>query len=239
MPPATTEHETESRHVETFAVLDLDRTLFNTDAFIDIVCMMLTQHGISPEVALDTIARIKDQTGGSVPLFEDLGNTFAEDVLEAVREEILRLASEGELRDILLYDGSREILDMLDELEVPFGVLTYGKETEQQYKIDLFRLLVNREPARLPAMPTDERLKGNWIHGAWKQADGFIVPVDFTESAPVFAERIVILDDKPDNLLSPDPTVGGILIDNSNPGRNLTAVIDRLQHGETLVQLAS
>jgi hypothetical protein len=237
--------EQEPRTVESFVVLDLDRTLLNSDKVVQLMCDALPRFGVSDQDAREDLAMIQAATGQSLSAFEFLGGRYGAELIHHLAADLLQQAENGQLDeyDLLYGDSSTELLDELDVQEIPFAVLTYGESLNQQFKLALYRILARR--AALPAVVTDEPRKGAWIHEHWLDAseDHMRIPPDFTDGQEIIAQEVIILDDKQHNLDSPDRIVKGIRIDNRSDhiaGRlSLTQLVDRLKAGENLSEIAT
>jgi hypothetical protein len=239
--PAT-DIEQEPRRVDTFVVLDLDRTLLLSDNLTAVLCKAMHQHGVSLEEIEQVNAHIFKQMGTNFSGTAYIKERYGEQMLADVMADTMAAAEAGELEEILLPSGTRELLDLLDETTVPFGVLTFGEEKNQQFKIDLLRAMINRPEDRLPATVTSEPSKSHWMHDTWEQEDGsFMIPVSFTNSQAVVAQQLVTLDDKMVNLLSYDENVRGILINNNENaprGISIAKLVEALRSGYTLKDLS-
>jgi len=238
----TSDIELEPRRVDTFVVLDLDRTLLHSDNLIAVLCKELHNHGVSLEEIEEVSAYIFTQIGTSFSGTGYITEKYGEEMLNAVMADAMAKAEAGELEEILLYPGTRELLDQLDEIGTPFGVLTFGEQRNQQFKIDLLRAILKRPAERLPATVTSEPSKSHWMHDSWEQDDGlFMIPADFTHSQAVTAEHLVTLDDKLVNLYSYDENVRGILIanqENAAQGVPIAKIVEALRAGITIKELS-
>lgn len=237
-------HETEPRHVETFAVIDLDRTLLDTSTLVDMLLLQLHDHGYDARQVSGFIDFIHSRTGSSLSLREFFESSIedGEVLYGTVKQELLQLAEGGELTDELLYAGAAELLDTLDETDVPFAILTYGDVADQDFKLSLLRMLTSRQIGELHATITTEREKARWISHTWSQ-DGLLhVPDDIYGHAPIVADSVVVLDDKPQNLHSESSAVRGILIDNHHQSAGSISIVElvvAIRSGVSLDDLSS
>ena len=237
-------HETEPRHVDTFVVIDLDRTLLDTSTLVDMLLLQLHDHGYDAHQVSGFIDFIHSRTGSSLSLREFFESSIEEGgVLYAtVKQELLQLAEGGELTDELLYTGATELLDRLDETDVPFAILTYGDVADQDFKLGLLRMLTSRQIGELHATITTEREKARWISDTRKHDGGLHVPDDIYGYGPVVADSVVVLDDKPQNLHSESSAVRGILIDNHHESTGSISIIElvsALRQGVSFDDLSS
>lgn len=216
--PSYEMHETEPRIVETFTVLDLDRTLLASDTLVELMYNELVRAGIPADKATSDLSFIYDQTGTSFSLFEHMAQEFGEEAVNIVKEAMLTQAKQGLLtHDDVLCEGAKELVDYLINSDIPHAVLTFGEQNFQDFKIMLTRAILNKTEEELPALVTSIHRKAEWIADAW-DTDGerFVVPMELTGGVPVEAEGIVVIDDKSSNLTSNNSRIKGILVDNSN-----------------------
>jgi hypothetical protein len=232
-------YEQEPREVETFGVFDLDRMLLKSDELVDLLCNGFIAYGVPPEDIAKDKSYIHAQKDRDFSATDYLLERYGEEALSGVKEDLLVLAQAGELAG-LLYPGARELLETMDELKVPFGILTYGEVPNQQFKLDLVRAIMQRDESSLPAKITDEKSKSHWMHQEWAQPDGrLLVPAEFTRGRAVLANHIVLLDDKQRHLRSPYKKVRGIWIDNEAAKEStvtLLEVVERLHAGYSLIE---
>lgn len=240
-------HELESRTVDYFAVLDLDRTLLDSDKIVRLMCEALPRFGVDEQAAQDDLDSMRAATGRSLSAFEFLAGRHGDETVRLLVSDMFQRAENGRLddKDLLYGDSSVRLLDELDERDIPFAVLTYGEQDYQEFKLALYRILTGRYGDRLPAVVTDEPRKGDWIHGHWSDGsdDHMRVPADFTGDDTIVAREVVIIDDKLHNLESPDGVVKGIHIDNRHdrPAGRVTIqqVVEQLQSGVGLNEIAT
>ncbi len=236
-------YEMEPRHVEAFALIDLDRTLLNTPLLVDMLLLQLHDHGFTAEQVREHIQHIHSRAGKSLSLSEYFSAEFDNGgaLFAVLKQEIIELAETEGLVDDLLYSGSKELLDALDEKTIPFAILTYGNVADQDFKLNLLRLLTKREVSRLHATVTDQPSKAKWVAENWDQGSGLAIPNDIYSTESLIAEYVVVIDDKIANLTSANTNVLGILMDNSSVSDRamsielLGAAVDA---GESLVVLA-
>jgi hypothetical protein len=233
------DHELEPRSVDEYVAIDMDRTLLDTDAVIELLCMLMTQHGATQSEMEKEIADIYSQTGTSLQLLEYLREHHPEKI-DVVIEEALALAEDGAIKH-LIFDGTAELFEELDKKQVPFGIMTYGNEEDQQFKLSLLRKIINRDAKSLPSIITQESYKALAIT-KWQKdvaTEDFIIPVEFGHDTPIHTKRIIILDDKKDNLVSPEnERVLGVLVDNRDPTQSLQAFVATLKETDSIGRTA-
>lgn len=213
-------HEKEPRIVETFVVLDLDRTLFPTDDFVDLIYDELMKQGVPADKTGEDKSFVYSQTGTSFSLFDHMAQEFGEARMNAVMQSIEQLVKDGTVTaEMLLCKGTKELLEYLDQHQIPHAILTFGEQGLQDFKIKLTRLLLNKTGEELPATVTSLHKKAAWIADAWEQDDdskGLHVPASITGGELIHAKNVVVIDDKVSNLVSDSEQVKGILVNNSS-----------------------
>jgi hypothetical protein len=231
------------RSVETFAVLDLDRTLLESGVLVDLMCMQLLNHGVSIEQVQKDIDFVRRNNGQSFSMLDFLEAQYGQEKYMSIMQEIEEQVKNGELTSELLCEGTQELLAALDAHDVPYAVLTYGERLNQEFKVTLLRHMVNRGTKQIHATVTSESKKATWIAGIEWKADGkegFAVPAFVYPQADLHAKHIVVIDDKLANLESDDDAVRGILVDNTKGSSALTTadVARMLAEGTDLLAIA-
>jgi len=242
MPP-THDPELEARKVATVAVLDMDRTLLNTDQLAYAMCDMLILHTGPEEDINQHKAHIDANYGNNFSVTDYLAEIYNEEIVELIKEDLLNLAESDELRERLLFPGTMELLDALAESDTPHAILTRGVRKNQEFKLALFRRLVDRSEEELPGEVTTEEYKSEWIHHTWTDEGRIVIPKGFFGKESLQAEQVIVIDDKKDNLLSPDIRVKGILVDNREAppkGKySIAAIAELVNQGGKLEALAT
>lgn len=224
-------YEQEPLEAATFVVLDLDRTLFDTNKFSYATMQILQQRGVASE----KLAAIKATE------LSQRGNTF--DLIAAIRqlEETISIDDFKHEASEYVYPGVVELLQQLAEHDVPYTILTYGGEESQRLKLAILETVLGQAA---PAVVTNERNKSAWIsHHAVLEEGGagkepyLVLPAELTEGYGVVeAGRVVVLDDKPENFVTENPLISGLLIDNDPAGAQMGALkigevsVERLLH---------
>lgn len=225
--------------VDVFAVLDMDRTLLDTAAVTERLCRQLERHGV-PRARVDKdIDFIQGQTGQSFLLLDFLETQYGPELFSIIKQEVQESVERGRADDGLLCEGANELLNALEEAGVPFAILTYGEQANQDFKLTLLRNLLGRSTAQLHAVVTQVSNKASWIADTWAQEEGFAVPDTIHAAAKLWARQVVIIDDKSINLASDNPNILGILVNNTGKSTHTTAeVARRLRTGLTLPDIA-
>lgn len=198
----------------TFFVLDFDRCLGNTVLFQQILETVLIDAGVSADMFAAARTRIEKE-----------GKTFdtirhAHEVLEEadssytwaeIKKEFLTRAHE---QDALL-PYARELLQILDERSLPYGIVTYGvEEAWQLIKLEAAKLLY------VPHLVTHIEEKGKLLTG-WKQPDGsFLIPPALTQDFETLqVNEVILVDDKAKSFWGTPEGVRGVHV--VAPGGNL------------------
>jgi hypothetical protein len=177
-------------YADTFFVLDFDRCIGNTVGFQSVLEEVLTRAGLSVVSFQEARARIEasgrtfDTINQAHLMLREIGSDIA---WESIRQQLIE---EAQAKDMLL-PYARELLTKLDDLHLPYGIITYGAEEAWQ--------LVKLEGARLLAIPhlvTHIEEKGKLLTG-WKHDDRFIVPPALTRDfKQLEVSQLVLIDDK-------------------------------------------
>jgi FMN phosphatase YigB (HAD superfamily) len=166
---------------DTFYILDLDRTLFDTIAGAE----LLTDIAFSYDAALGRELRIHTDellvAKTSFSVHDFIRDFSGEEAAEKVREAFLQEAAS---RDLLL-DGARELIDFLKDQGARMGILTYGSPEGQSVKIVAAGL------DSIPHLITSESKKGRLL-SSWYKSGSYELPPEYGGEA----EELVLVDDK-------------------------------------------
>jgi len=181
--------------------LDVDRTLFDTSRFVELLYDRLLDHGVEKS----TIDAMRDEELSSRGSSFDVVSSLAtQKVLPSV-EELHSYATE------LLYEGVSELIGSLVHAKIPFVLLTYGSVVAQSYKISLIEHALGRS---LPFHITSEPNKAAWLERI-ESSGSFAIALDTTDHT-VEAPSVILVDDKPGNLQTSHPRIHPILVDNTS-----------------------
>jgi hypothetical protein len=244
--------EPEPRDVEAFAVLDLDRTLLNTDALVDAMFLALLNHGIGEEQVQIDLMFVNSKAGQSFSLMEYFIAEHGRPLYELVMQDVTDLAATDErFAHRLLIPGTIGLLDALDESDIPYMIMTFGETENQEFKLRLLSASLDKQRNELNALITSEPKKADWIMSTWMGEDGrFHVPSLAPAQTPLIADEVIVVDDKAHNVRS-DGKSYGILVDNTDepvPGtvstldiavalRNGMRLQDLIQHEEEVTEI--
>lgn len=231
-------HEVVPRRVDVFTVLDMDRTLLDTDAVTERLCRQLEHHGVSPRQIEADLVFIRKQEGKSFSLLEYLEAQYGPELFSIVKQEMQERVGRDDAEE-LLCDGAPELLRALDDTDIPYAILTFGEPANQDFKLTLLRKLLGRSTADLHATVTDVSHKATWLAEAWAAENGFEIPAIFYGGVPLRAAQVVIVDDKLANLVSPNQNVHGILVDNTKKTHSTAEVARQLNAGKGIVEIAA
>ena len=168
-----------SKNKSVFYVLDLDRTLFDTDAYVGKYIEIARQFDEKIAQKLQFIWSEQDiSLRGWVS--KEQGDLFQQNI-EAMLED--KVAP-----DDLLMLGAKEFLAALPAKQIDFGIATFGDRLYQAHKLKLSGL------SGIPYIMTGES-KGELI-ASWQDENGlFTVPKELGDSSVKYSS-IVLIDDK-------------------------------------------
>ena len=197
-----------------FQAIDLDRTLFNTSHFVELIMARVEEW--EPGLGKKLEARFEEAYKNETTFFalDFIRQRFGDEKYEGL---IATIAAETN-PDELLLPGARERLARADELSdvrPSFGIVTYTNNASDQ----LMKLrLVGLE--NVPLMITDTPHKAKVIE-SWQQADGtFRLPQEFGSSV---VETITLEDDKLRAFVGLPDGVQGVWITDRDEAREVLA----------------
>jgi hypothetical protein len=195
----------EEKPGETFFVLDFDRTLADTDKLHRVLEEAIEAvMGISAMVVrqAEADALAAGQTFDAARYVRRLDTTKGPLAWAEVQRVFV---AQAQRQDVLLPSAGR-LLALLDAATIPYGIVTFGRETWQLAKLEGARLL------EVPHVVTHIEEKGRLIAG-WKHGAEFIIPPMLTRDFVArVARRIVFLDDKPVSFYGLPEKARGILV---------------------------
>jgi hypothetical protein len=169
-----------------FFAIDFDRCLSNTDALFDIFYDVVDEHAELDREQLVRARKSIEDNGGSFDQISALRALLSQ---TALKEFIDTFITRSQANDVLS-KGSRELMQSLEDKDVPFGIISYGNEDWQKVKIQASGI------ASLPVLITPHSRKGEII-STWQQESGlFKIPQELTSSGSLEVETVVLLDDK-------------------------------------------
>jgi hypothetical protein len=192
----------DNKNVTTYYILDLDRTLFNTEKSMEVMRGVVAMH--DPDLASRLAQQFEEYT--------QLGESFSvrDFIIENVGEEKMQTIEpeyhEKGLGQDLLNEGARELLSYIRaKNDTQLGILTYGSPLGQAMKINAAAGLEG-----LPFMVTSETFKGSLI-ATWRQDDdAYHLP---EELGGFVTKDIIFVDDKPFSFKGLPVDIVGYLVD--------------------------
>lgn len=174
-------------HLDTFYILDFDRTLADSDKLLEVFIAVANQYtNISYEQIRKIDADIKAK-----------GDSF--DTAKYVRDRLMNTDSLAQWHQLekqfihesrslnMMLPGAIELLKFFDKRGEQYGILTYGNPLWQHLKLSACGF------NHIRRIVTTNKRKGALI-SSWQQGDGtFVLP---SEYGNWFAGRIVLVDDK-------------------------------------------
>lgn len=163
-------------------LLDLDRCLFDTNAFV-----AAFYNTLDPELAASlrgTQVQL-EASGGSFDLASEIRRRVGRDAWHQLQRRFLETHDEA----AYLNEGADDLLGFLRDKGIPHAILTYGGEEWQRLKRRVARL------EHIPMIVVDRKEKGGIISG-WMNSDGqFAVPIN-GGGQPLLASYAILVDDK-------------------------------------------
>lgn len=171
-----------SRHVRTFYLIDLDRTLLDTDLASEVLLAIVAAEDPSRSEEVRNHLQETSQFGSQYSLHDSLEQTLGSD--EAARLEAVYIARDNHE---LLRLGALDILAFAKSAETAGGILTYGSTAGQTMKLKALKL--DKEPY----IVTQQPYKGEVI-AQWRRSEGgFQLPEAY---GGITSEEVVLVDDR-------------------------------------------
>lgn len=202
-------HEREGLLDDILVIIDVDRTLLETNLYSEAIFTILARQGMSADAArLDEL--VEHGTGNNFDLMEQVEKLGifpgADEIIDAVNGRSF------------LYPGVDRLLGELEASGIAAMILTYGGLNGQRVKLEIIRRELEEKGLSLPpSVITQEQYKAEWVDTKWeKTKDGqFLVPKGIDGLSGRSFRRIIILDDKTSNLETSNGDIEGIKVDNS------------------------
>ncbi len=209
MPRSPLQQEHTRELVEEFWAIDMDRTLLKTDA----MAMYLYElFAVPAEDRAGIDAHIAAQKGKSFDTFGYLSANYPAVFdahyrgerydYEAMVDRLVSVYGAGALRDELLLDGADRLLGVLEHRSIPYGILTTGEEVYQTLKCTVLRRLLARpELSVMIVHAATVADKTNFLATQyWDEARQLFRVPDEMSVRPLQARKLVVVDDKEENL---------------------------------------
>lgn len=182
-------------------VLDLDRTLIDTDKIVELLEEVLNQQGFDSSTIVEKIerARLSENDIDAKEAIDSLGIG----AWKAVEKYFLQES----MKDKLVFDDARSFLGRIRSADLPHIILTFGvSRAWQSLKLKSAGL------EDVPSIVSNSREKSRTING-WRSENGVYTPPGF---AKLSASNIVLVDDRPGAFLDiSDNNLKGYLINRS------------------------
>ena len=196
-------YEREKEDVDTFVVVDIDRTLLNSDTLLDYFYRALrasyTEDDRLSEQEIETLrTEIAEQTGKQLDFLELIEARYGNRVdLEATIELLVANATDGMMHDIL-YDGAEALIDILEERpNAAVGLYTYGSQRTQEMKVRIIHAVSERLamlPVAIESDAIDTKNKPQRADEEWRDDSGDF-DIGFFDGYET-AKSIIFIDDK-------------------------------------------
>lgn len=219
--------------IDAFIVLDLDRTLLNTDALMDLLFEQLSQtDGTNTEEVQAAKNVSYAHKGKSFDVTTLIDDRFGDGTFERLHQQIIAMAHDVDMRKRLLYAGASDLIETLESAGSYYSILTHGSQEFQSDKLRLLGALTDRLEPPFNAYITTETNKAEWINRQWQRDRArFMVPNDVYRQRSVAAQSIIVIDDKRTNLETTNEHIKGILVDNdTHPAEGTLSVLDIAMH---------
>jgi hypothetical protein len=198
-----------------FYVIDLDRTLVNTERLYEVLEFVLERDTDVSVQQLKEEREVIEANGDSFVMTNTL-RRLLEDANSAVSWQQVQQAfiREAQRIDDVLEPYAAELLQLLNDKQLPYGIITFGSEAWQLAKIEAAGLL------DVPHLVTRIKEKGQLLTG-WKHSENtFIIPPAMTRDfTPLTVDSIIFLDDKAVSFNDMPTRVRGVFV--KSPTREL------------------
>jgi phosphoglycolate phosphatase-like HAD superfamily hydrolase len=179
-------------NIETFYIVDFDRTLADSDKLLEVFMTVSEQHLAIPRSEIEKVDRDVKARGDTL------------DIVHYVRDQLVAKGQDVEWNEVekqfihesrglnMLLPGAAELLEFLESNHHSFGILTYGNPMWQRMKMTAAGFKY------VPHIITESKEKGRFIRH-WQQPDQtFAIPEELGGGT---AETIVLIDDKADSFI--------------------------------------
>ncbi len=192
-----------------YVLLDLDRTLLNTEAVMLSYVKLIGRYDANLSNRLYWAWRQAEDMNES---FDARAYLDEEVMMERSRQDAVdqfdqAFATASHDDEDFLNNGAAELLQGLEQRQIPHGILTYGSPTWQGLKLSVSGL------GDLPHLVTQQRQKGRVIT-SWAAANGEIkLPTKLTKRYRLIGNRtltsVILVDDRLEALVGLPAAVDG------------------------------
>lgn len=171
--------------METFYLIDLDRTLLNTDRTVEVMRGVVALHDTELAQSLEQCFEDYTLLGESFSMRDYIVENVGEAEMAKIEVKFKAIAADQDL----LNPSALTLLEYLrTKPDAGMGILTYGSPLGQAMKISAAGL------GDVPFAVTSETFKGALI-ASWRQEDDWYhLPEEFGSAV---AKTVVLVDDKP------------------------------------------
>lgn len=166
--------------VNTFYLLDLDRTLFDTMSFTQQLFAIVSQYDAGIAQKLTQKAEQDYVNGVPFAAREEIEARFGPEKTDEIEHRLLQIEQPTQL----LLPGA---LDLISFTAGSAGILTYGEQRGQTLKLKVVQL------DHLPHLITSHRVKGELMEMWQQDGAGYQLPVEY---GSVKAKQLVLVDDR-------------------------------------------
>ena len=185
-----------------YYVLDLDRTLFDTNKDANILRDVVAEYDELLAVDLKKRVELSATTGVSFSMHDFIATGLSAENLQRVEVEYMRQATAQDL----LNPGARELLIALEHQAARHaGIMTYGSDKGQRLKLQASGL------DSFPAMIVDTTSKGGVIAGWQQPGGGFRIP-DVLARGSLLVDKVVLIDDRTRSFKDLPPGAEGYVV---------------------------
>jgi hypothetical protein len=173
-----------THNIDTFYLLDLDRTLFNTAEMTKQIFAIAGQHDASIASELERKAEEDFQRGYPFAIREELEKKFGPEKTDKIEQTLLAQVQPA----TLLLPNALESIDFAQESPInSCGILTYGEVRGQTMKLKATRL------THVPYIITAKREKGQLMQSWLQDNDTYQLPEEYNN---LNAHQLVLVDDR-------------------------------------------
>jgi len=178
-----------------FVVLDLDRTLIDSS----LLARFLVEYYAPEDQWEQEIAAIEAHRGGSYDALTFLHAKYGQKG-RVDASKLVELHGWKYLADTLLLPGASAVFHELDSRAILYGIFTKGGKDFQALKVALLCAMVGEKA--IPHLVTSSDQKAAYITKHWwdENEKAFTVPGQLTGASEIKAHRVIIVDDKLENL---------------------------------------
>lgn len=190
-----------------YYVLDFDRTLADTEKLHNVLEQVIEQETTITVDELKAARQKVEQAGSSFDTVDYIKQLLVTSPGARSWLDLEQVFVTKAHKEDMLLPGAKELMTLLDQKQIPYGMITYGNEAWQLAKIEAANL------ASVPHVVTHLLHKGELLKG-WQQPDhSFVIPPALTRDfTPMTVSEIIFLDDKAKSFTDIPPGVKGLYV---------------------------